>query len=144
MSMFTSFQKIAKRNRKTVLTIACFVLIVSVELTVSFVKKEVALINDFGVVSDRNRVRVEKIEKDIGRHNLQLQTIVTRLSFNAYIKHTDDRFRVQNGTDAKLLESIGVINGRVSGLEKIIYALNMYELRASGNMGNDCKKTDAG
>lgn len=139
MSMFNSFQKVAKKNRKTFLTVACFVIIVSVELAVSFIKKEAEVIDDLGNVSDRNRVRIVKMEKDISRHSLQLQTVVTRLSFNDYIRHTDDRFMVQNGTDAKLLENIGVIRGRVSGLEKIIYALNMYELRASGR---DCKNNE--
>lgn len=128
MNAFNSLQKMAKKNRKTFLTISCFVLLTAMELSVTFINKEAKIIKDTNDVSRINRVKIVKLESETTAQNLQLQNIVTRFSFNAYIEHTDDRFKVFNSSNESLLQSMGTLTGRVSGLEKIVYALNMYEL----------------
>ena len=133
LNIFTLLKKIEKKNRKTFLTFIGVLLISSLEISFSFVNKEIRIINETVKISNVNRIRIEKIESDVSSNSLQLQNIVTRLSFNAYIKHTDDRFKDMNNTNEKLLQTMGSLNGRVSGLEQIVYALNMFELNATKN-----------
>ena len=129
MDIIKHVQKFAKRNKRFFLTFSCFLLAIVIELSIAYISKIGREINDTSEQVKENTIKIVNVEKSVGFYNGLFRSVVTRASFNDYVKHTDDRFRQEQNTSSEVLRSMGTLDGRITGIERIVYALNLYEIK---------------
>ena len=129
MDAIRYIQKFAKRNKKVFLTFSCFLLVFVIELTIAYVSQIARDIDETSNKVRTNTTNIAHIQKDVEFYNALFRSVVTRNSFNDYVRHTDDRFKEVQESDSGVFKDIGTLEGRVTGVEKVVYALNMYEIK---------------
>ena len=129
MDLFRFLHKFAKRNKKFFLTFSCFLLAIVIELSIAYVSRIATDIDETAKKVRTNTINIVNLKKDVGFYNGIFRSVVTRASFNDYVHHTDDRFRAVQESDSNSIKDIGMLDGRITGVEKIVYALNLYEIK---------------
>lgn len=129
MDTLKYIQKFAKKNKKLFLTFSCFLLVFVIELTIAYVSQIASDIDETSKNVRTNTTNIAHIQKDVEFYNNVFRSVVTRNSFNDYVRHTDDRFKEEQESDSGVFKDIGKLDGRVTGMEKVVYALNLYEIK---------------
>ena len=129
MEIFRFIHKFAKRNKKFFLTFSCFLLAIVIELSIAYVSRIASDIDETAKKVRGNTIDIVNLKKDVGFYNGIFRSVVTRTRFNDYVHHTDDRFRAVQESDSNSIKGIGMLDGRITGIEKVVYALNLYEIK---------------
>lgn len=129
------------KYKKTTFTSILLVLFVSVsEWGAAYLKEEIQRIKTIEELSKGNEIRITNLEYKANYYDELIKTIVTRTSFDNYILRKDREMEEQAQFNLSLNSKLNKVEGRVYGLENVVYELNNYELYNKKDISDRSKK----
>ncbi|WP_299079122.1 hypothetical protein [uncultured Paraglaciecola sp.] len=115
------FYKFFKRHQKTTIGLLLAIIVFVSEVSVSYLSNSISVIqNNRDKIRDNEEV-LSSLSSSVSRNKSVIQNIVTRESFNAYIRRIDEERHSQVSINNENNRDIGLLTGRLDILEKIIY-----------------------
>lgn len=117
------------KNKKKTFTSLLFVVLLSVlEVGIEYIKEEITKIKKIEAATESNAIRITNLEYKSNYYDDLIKTIVTRTSFDNYILRKDREMEEQNTFNINMISKLNKVDGRLDGLENIVYEINNYEL----------------
>ncbi len=115
---FKAFETIYKKN-KALITITFYLAITALgSLAFNYFYTYTAALGETKKYLVDHESRIENIEKVSDHHADMLKNMVTRPSFNAYIKRKDTEMLEQNTLNRHISEKLGFVSGQLSAIDQ--------------------------
>jgi hypothetical protein len=119
---------LTKHKKKTLTSLLFVIALYVLQAGVDYFKTEIIKIKSLEVLEKSNEIRLSDLEYKTNYYDDLIKTIVTRTSFDNYILRKDNELQEQAGINMSLVARISKIDGRVNGLENIVYSLHEFQL----------------
>lgn len=116
--------RLFKKKKKTFLSIILLIVTFGAECIFEFSKNKIDMIDSNNIAIASHGLRISALENYRASKDSSAEALVSRTSFNAYIKRKDDEYSRQMLKNDFFYDSIGRINGRLDEIESILYQLN--------------------